>query len=316
MHNFRIRALHTYVVVVDCGSMSKAAERIGVSQSAVSQTITELESNCGVTLLDRSGKSLSCTLQGRIFYEHAQEIVSIFDRALREMHGSHRAKYSRISIAMADSLALALSGDIVELLSSVTERVVFSAGITPTHIDQFLSREQDIIVTVDAIIPGDEGLVRSTILEEPYVLAVPATYRGDADDIAEIVDELNFVHYGMLSRTGQQVEEILRYLNAPIKIRFEVESLITQLSMIAKNRGFGIVTPLCYSRAYANLDQIKLVPLKGANFTRRATLIARKNEFGTLPERLTEMSRSVLRTRYLPPIIDRFPWLQNAFKYV
>ncbi len=315
MHNFRIRALNTFIAVVDSGNMSKAADRLGLSQSAVSQTITELENNCATTLLDRSAKTLSCTLQGRIFYEHAQQIVKILDRSLREIHGSSSSRYSKISIAMADSLALALSSDIVDLLSSATKRVIFSAGTTPTHIDEFHAREQDIIVTVDAIIPGDEGLIRFAIIEEPYVLALPATYDGNIDDISEIASELNFVRYGLQSSTGQQIEEILGSLGAAIDIRFEVESLITQLSMIAKNKGFGIITPLCYSQAYAHRDLIKLVPISGASFTRRATLIARKDDFGSLPERMAQTCRTVLKSRYLPPIVERFPWLQRSFKF-
>ena len=60
-----LKPLAVFAEVVDAGSMSAAARRLGMSPSAVSQTIRALEQHGGVTLLHRSTRKLALTEAGR-----------------------------------------------------------------------------------------------------------------------------------------------------------------------------------------------------------------------------------------------------------
>ena len=59
-----LKPLAVFAEVVDAGSMSGAARRLGMSPSAVSQTIRALEQQGGVTLLHRSTRKLALTEAG------------------------------------------------------------------------------------------------------------------------------------------------------------------------------------------------------------------------------------------------------------
>jgi DNA-binding MarR family transcriptional regulator len=59
-----LKPLAVFAEVVDAGSMSAAARRLGMSPSAVSQTIRALEANGGVALLHRSTRKLALTEAG------------------------------------------------------------------------------------------------------------------------------------------------------------------------------------------------------------------------------------------------------------
>ena len=52
--NFDLRALEAFVAVVEAGGMTAAAQRLGTTQSAISQTIAHLEETLGVQVLDRA----------------------------------------------------------------------------------------------------------------------------------------------------------------------------------------------------------------------------------------------------------------------
>lgn len=59
-----IKRLRTFVTVADLGTVSKAASRLGISQSALSRQIADLEYECGFKLFDRIGRRLFLTTRG------------------------------------------------------------------------------------------------------------------------------------------------------------------------------------------------------------------------------------------------------------
>ncbi len=74
-----LSALPIFVDVVRCRSFSRAAERHGVSQSAASQRVSQLEKSLGVKLLDRSVRPPALTEPGRVFFEGCAELVQRYD---------------------------------------------------------------------------------------------------------------------------------------------------------------------------------------------------------------------------------------------
>jgi DNA-binding transcriptional LysR family regulator len=72
MEDHRLRA---FCLVVEMKSFSRAAEAAFITQSAMSHLIKNLEDEKGVKLLNRSGKTVTPTPAGRLFYDHAKRIL-------------------------------------------------------------------------------------------------------------------------------------------------------------------------------------------------------------------------------------------------
>ncbi|WP_437882386.1 LysR family transcriptional regulator [Pseudomonas sp. LRF_L74] len=70
-------ALLTFRAVADLASMSRAAQILGVSVSAISQKISLLEKQLGAVLLNRSRQGISLTEAGRIYYEACEQALSV-----------------------------------------------------------------------------------------------------------------------------------------------------------------------------------------------------------------------------------------------
>ena len=68
--------MHNFVRVVEAGSISKAAEQLGLAKSGVSRRLAELESRLGVRLLTRTTRRSSLTEAGRTYYEGAVRLLS------------------------------------------------------------------------------------------------------------------------------------------------------------------------------------------------------------------------------------------------
>ncbi|MEO0616604.1 MAG: LysR family transcriptional regulator [Pseudomonadota bacterium] len=77
----RLQALQHFVAVVEAGSFTAAADRLGVAKSAVSRRVRELEQRLGAQLLNRTTRATDLTDSGRAFYERAVRVLADLDEA-------------------------------------------------------------------------------------------------------------------------------------------------------------------------------------------------------------------------------------------
>src|SRR6266536_5141548 len=82
------RQLAAFCAVVEKRSFSQAAERLGVTQPAVSLQIRALEKRLGCQLLDRSGRRVEPTEAGLRLYRGAQRLLVLEEQLVEEVAGS------------------------------------------------------------------------------------------------------------------------------------------------------------------------------------------------------------------------------------
>src|ERR1700753_2754063 len=78
--------LHTFLEIVRLKSFSKAAQTCYRTQPAISAQVRQLEQELNTTLFDRLGTKISLTVAGRIFAEHAEQILALRRRAQDALH--------------------------------------------------------------------------------------------------------------------------------------------------------------------------------------------------------------------------------------
>ncbi len=71
----KLRSIAVFATVVHQGTFRAAATHLGLAPSRISQTVSELEKDLGVTLLYRTTRQLSLTQEGRVLFEKAQEML-------------------------------------------------------------------------------------------------------------------------------------------------------------------------------------------------------------------------------------------------
>jgi len=95
----RLREMEVFTTVVDAGSISAAADRMGMAKSAVSKRLGDLESRLGVTLLNRTTRRMSLTSAGSEFYQRCDPILKAVADAETAVTESDAALTGRIRIA-------------------------------------------------------------------------------------------------------------------------------------------------------------------------------------------------------------------------
>jgi len=96
---FDLKALEVFVAIVETGSMTASGQRLGMTQSSVSQIVANLEQSLHVQLLDRSQRPVMVTPLGRQFYDQARRLLDGARQVSREFRRKRTARCSSRSVS-------------------------------------------------------------------------------------------------------------------------------------------------------------------------------------------------------------------------
>ncbi len=95
-----LKQIEYFVRVADLGSFSRAAMVLSVTQPALSKQIRNLEVELGQTLLNRTGRGITLSEEGRILLEHAKTIIDQVERARLAMASTKHSPLGKVVIAV------------------------------------------------------------------------------------------------------------------------------------------------------------------------------------------------------------------------
>lgn len=105
--------METFSAVVETGSFTAAAEKLGLSKSFVSKQVSTLESDLGTRLLYRTTRKLSLSDEGGQFYNHCKIIITEAENARSEVMDRQGAPRGKIRITMPQSLIISGFGQLL-----------------------------------------------------------------------------------------------------------------------------------------------------------------------------------------------------------
>lgn len=172
MRGAEFAELRAFVAVVERGSFARAADQLGVSRSALSQTIRQLESRLGVRLLNRTTRSVSPTEPGHRLHQRMAPVLREMDDAVAQAAGSSARAAGTLRI---NSLGMAARRLIVPRLGrfarahpEVTLDLVIDDGLSDIAAEGF-----DAGIRVGGRLQKDMVAVRLTADIELLAVASP-----------------------------------------------------------------------------------------------------------------------------------------------
>jgi DNA-binding transcriptional LysR family regulator len=172
-----LRHLVALKSIADEGSFGKAAEKLGYTQSAISQQIAALERIVGLKLIERPGgpRPISLTEAGRILLRHADAIQARLLAAKADMAALEAGDAGRLRVGTFQSVGAKI---IPRLLRSFSEshphvEVVLRESQDESDLLELIERgELDLTFWTLPVVPGPYETIE--LLHDPYVLVVPA----------------------------------------------------------------------------------------------------------------------------------------------
>jgi DNA-binding transcriptional LysR family regulator len=237
------RQLAAFVAVVEKKSFSQAAERLGVTQPAVSLQIRSLEERLGRRLLDRSGRRVEPTEAGRILYKRAQRILQLEGQLAEELA---QEETGELHGTLAIGASTGPGGHLVPLLLCEFQRrhpdlaVSLSISDTDRVIEQVAERELELGVV--GALRRHRSLRFDPLVRDEIVLAVPPDhpFAGRQMPLSQLPEETYIV---MQEGAGVRhvIEEDLRRAGLRVReLRGKLELGLQESVKSAVAAGYGV----------------------------------------------------------------------------
>jgi DNA-binding transcriptional LysR family regulator len=236
------RQLQAFCAVVEKKSFSHAAEKLGVTQPAVSLQVRALEQRLGQRLLDRSGRRVEPTEAGRRLYRSAQRMLALEAQLLDEVSVDEGVLTGTLAIGASTGPGAHL----VPLLLCDFQRqheelhIALSIWDTQTVIDRVADR--DVELGVVGALRRHRSLEFEPLVRDEIVLAVPPGHQaaGGTLTVDDLRDETMIV---MQEGAGvrQVIEEELRTAGLRLRgIEPKLELGLQESVKSAVAAGFGV----------------------------------------------------------------------------
>jgi DNA-binding transcriptional LysR family regulator len=292
------RQLTAFCAVVERKSFSDAAERLGVTQPAVSQQIRSLEERLGQQLLDRSGRRVEPTEAGRRLYRGAQRLLAQERQLLEDLAGGAEGPL-RGQLAIGASTGP--GGSVVPvLLCEFAEEnpeitVDLSISDTQTIVDLVARRELELGVV--GATPRNRAVAYEPFFRDEVVLVCPPGHRFAGQSIAldDLRDEPLLV---MQEGAGvrQVIEDELRQSGTRLRdlgVRLELGLQESVKSAVEAGHGVTFISRTAVESELA-AGALALARVKGLEPSREISLV---RAAGRVPTRVADAFVEFARER-------------------
>lgn len=269
-----LRELKTFIAVTRHGTFAAAGMHIGLTQSAVSAQIRQLEQALGVPLFDRTGRQATLNAAGLRALPLAKEILETFNRMAVPVDANEyrgELKVGAITTAQTGLLPQALVR-LRQAAPAVECKLI--PGVSLELLSQVDAGELDSAIIIRPPFDLPKELHVQVLRKEPFVLIVPDTLAGD--NPLQLLATQPHVRYDRASFGGRLVSRFLREQKLDVQVALELDELEAIVKMVECGLGVSLIPQagLWLERS----PKVRIIPLGSLTFYREIILLNRYNQ--------------------------------------
>lgn len=231
--------------VIKCGSVTKAARQLSLSQPAVSQSIRQLESALGVKLLGRTPRGIAATAEGKLLFAYVEKGYEQFETGEKRLAQLRNLERGEITIGASD---MTLRFFLLPYLERFHEnypgiKVSVTNGPTPATMD--LLREEKIdFGVVSGPLKAERGVSMVSVkkIEDIFVAGKNfREFRGKINEL-KLLEQLPLIMLDELTSTRKYVQQFLESNDVHVTPEFELSTSDMIVQFALRNLGIGSVT--------------------------------------------------------------------------
>ena len=234
-----LRELKTFVAVARHGTFAAAGMHIGLTQSAVSAQIRNLEQALGIRLFDRTGRQALLNAAGQRALPMAREMLETFNRmAVSDDVSAYRGELKIGAVATVQTGLLPQALLRLRQQAPLLEPKLVP-GVSLNLLSQVDTGEVDLAILIKPPFELPKELSAQVIRREPFVLIVPANL--DGDDPLQLLAEHPHVRYDRNSFGGRLVTRFLREQQIEVHGALELDELEAIVKMVECGLGISLL---------------------------------------------------------------------------
>jgi DNA-binding transcriptional LysR family regulator len=169
----RLGNLEIFTRVVETGSFTAAADRLGLSRAVVSKAVIELERTLGARLLERTTRRVRANEVGLAYYERAARVLAELDEADRAVRRLHQEPRGTLRVNAPVSFALLHLKPVVARYLDANPEVTLALDLTDRFVD-LIDEGYDIAIRIAAL--EDSSLIARRIAPARRILCAAPSY--------------------------------------------------------------------------------------------------------------------------------------------
>lgn len=272
-----LRQIDCLIALRDTGGFSRAAERLGLSQPALSQQIRDLEDGLGLRLVERTTRRVSLTAAGQAYATRAEAGLAELERARAEALGHATLGLGQLRVAAPPLLAAGLMPGVIADFQARHPGVSLSLTDLSTEDIVTCLREGRADLGIGTFPPGLPDLDHRPLWRDALMLFVPKSHALAAQESAEWAElaEVPLIALGRAS--GLRLLAELGFERAGLALRpvQEVAQIATALSLV--DAGLGVAVLPGYARLAPQARGLAVLSLRGDPIGRQIVALSPKD---------------------------------------
>ena len=240
-----LKQLECFVAVAEELSFRRAAERLSMSQSAVSDRISTLEYTTGITLIFRTTRQVSLTQAGVEFLKDISAVLKEIDRSVENARRVAASGLNRIRVSAIDEASIMLlPRTLIEFRKNWPDIAVQVLEISSSdkHLQELINRHADVAFIRQSI--NNDFIISELLYQEPIVVIVNENSplaKAQALTVTDIAKE-DIIGFPKHARPilHDVIWNSFRAENIQPRITSEVIDKSTLMQFVAQNLGIGL----------------------------------------------------------------------------
>jgi len=234
-----------FYTVAKCGSLTKAAQELYISQPAVSQAIKQLESQLGVSLFNRTHRGMELSSAGgKLIYKNIEEALSLIDEAENSLSELKTTATGVIRIGATDSIFAHLLADKIAQFNEKypAVRLELLSSTSPYTVSQLKEGQCDIAF-VNLPLEDDEVRFCGTVslLSDVFVAGRKFEYLKGEEVPLKRLQELPLLMMEENTVFRRELTKYTRSLGIQLNSEIEVSNWDLMISLAVKGMGVGCI---------------------------------------------------------------------------
>lgn len=244
--------LEIFALIAELKSFTATAEKLGISQSAVSHALKSLEQQWGINLISRSQSDIELTTTGQQLLTHVKELLSISNTLEKEVAAIHGLNEGTLRIgSFGASSSIYLLPEILETFRQRYPKIeIYIDEGEDKEVAQWLLERR---IEVGFLIMPDERFDTFPLIEDRFVALIPNQFPLAQQLYIDPAQLENCPFIMTMAGSRYQVELILKNFNVKPDIKFYVSQILSIVSMVHNQLGVSIVSDMVITKELLSL---------------------------------------------------------------
>lgn len=270
-----LRYVHYFLAVAESLSFTRAAEKLHISQPALSQHIKALEENLSTQLFDRSGKKIRLTDAGEVYLQYIRRAFQALNEGKRAVHDLADLSRGSIKIAVTPTFITYFIGPMTNILYNKYPQIHLNIQSTTQDKIEYMLMNDEVDIGIGFDESHSPNISTIPLLVERLALVVSKNHvLANRQSITlEELYEYPMVLLNQKFATRVQINDHFRHIGIHLEAHTEVDSISAIIDIISQTPLVTII-PENIPRHNSNLVAI---PLPNKQFERTAIIMRRKD---------------------------------------